>query len=212
MVHVSPREIAFLTDWRGWFEAAKLTLYLVAIYMGLTYLLRRKESTMAGKRYGGGAKAAQRLDQAHQWELEVLRFDEEEVHEFTTVRKVDTLLAAQFMNIGEDDAGRLLRVIGKLIGKTLDNADGVPVQWAAVALPKPKNAKAGYEPKFRGPDGKLYPMDQAVKFEEIGQGSSRRRWEALLVDEDATTALDSLAEITKDLIEVSTGGRPTVGS
>ncbi len=166
---------------------------------------------MAGKRYGGGAKAAQRLDKPVPFELEVLRYDEEEVHEFTAVRKVDTLLAARFMNLDEDQAGVMLRLVTKLIGKTLDNSDGVPVQWSPTPLPKPKNAGARYEPKFRGPDGKLHPMDQAIKWTDYAAGSSRRRWEALVADEDVTAQLEALGGITKDLIAESTG-LPTDGS
>jgi hypothetical protein len=166
---------------------------------------------MTVKRYGGGSKTAQRLDQPVEFELELLRFDDPEVHTFHAVRKADTLLAARFMSVADDDPGAVLRLVTKLISKMLDNSDGVPVQWSPDVLPKPKNAGPKYEPKFRGPDGKLHPVADAGKFLEFAAGSSRRRWEALVIDEDATVELEALAEIARDLISATTD-RPTDGS
>jgi hypothetical protein len=162
------------------------------------------------KRYGGGSVQAQRLDTPYEFELEGLRYDDPEVHSFTAVRKADTLLAGKFMNLSDDQAGRLLRLCTLLVGKTLDNKDGVPVQWAPDPLPKPKDAGDDWEPKFRGPDGKLHPMHQAEKYTAFAAGSSRRRWAALVEDEEFTAEMETLAEIVKDLISRSTG-TPTDG-
>lgn len=164
--------------------------------------------------YGGGAKQAQRLDEAFPFRLTGIRFDEEETHEFVATRKADTIMALRFMSISDDRVGELAQLAVLLIGKTLDNKDGVPVQWSPEALPRPDDwddeTRGKWEPKFRGPDGELHPMDQAEKFTEFSAGSSRRRWEALLVDNQFQSELEVLVEITKDLVELSTGN-PTAG-
>ncbi len=176
----------------------------------LRNMTQRLSKTDEIKTYGGGALQAQQLSKAYEFNLAGLRFDEEETHHFVATRKTDSLLALRFMGVDEENAGQLAQLATLLIGKTLDNTDGVPVQWSPSTLPRPKNAGDDYEPKFRGPDGKLHPMDQAAKFEEFDKGSSRRRWEALLVDNQFTCPLEVLVEITKDLIEMSSGN-PTDG-
>jgi hypothetical protein len=169
----------------------------------LRAMAQRLSKTDEIKTYGGGAKQAQRLDKPYPFRVEGLRFDDEESHDFIATRKADTMLAMRFMTLNDDQAAELLKLAGKLIAKTLDNTDGVPVQWEAAQLPKPANAGPDWEPKFRGPDGKLHPMNQRAKFEEFAKGSSRRRWEELLVDSEFTTQLETLVEVAKDLIEMT---------
>lgn len=203
---------ARLFDWRLWYDMASLWLKIMVIYLALRLIFEPKgDQHMAGKRYGSGAPEAQKLDPAVEFEVAGLRYDDEEVHEFIATRKVDTVLAGRFINMPDDQAGQLLRLVVKLIGKTLDNKDGVPVQWSPEPVPKPRNAGKNYEPKFRGPDGDLHPMGEAPKFLDFAAGSSRRRWEALTVDEDFTVQMEVLAEVAHDLIEATTA-RPTVGS
>jgi hypothetical protein len=156
------------------------------------------------KSYGGGQQV-QRLDTPHPFRVVGLRWDEEDPHEFTAVRKADALMAVRFMSLGEDEVAELLRLCTMLIGKTLDNTDGVPVQWHPEQLPKPADAGDDWEPKFRGPDGELHPMGEAEKFTDYAVGSSRRRWTALLVDNEFTVEIEVLVDITKDLIALSTG-------
>lgn len=192
--------------WCGYRLAPKL----LATNGKLAKLMARISKTDEIKTYGGGAKQAQQLPEPYPFRLAGLRYDEEETHDFVAVRKTDTMMAMRFMSINDDNVSELAKLATLLIGKALDNTDGVPVQWTATALPKPKNAGESWEPKFRGPDGKLYPMNQAAKFEEFEAGSSRRRWEALLVDPQFTTELEVIVDITKDLVELSVG-TPTVG-
>jgi hypothetical protein len=238
VVLVSPREIAFLTNWEAWRAAILLALLLMVLIRSGVTLWRYKpgiqcgpcndgicdslgcaipgmcicdeheENTMAGKRYGTGAQNDLRLKVPYEFEVAGLRYDDEEVHEFTAVRKVDTLLAARFID-GEDGAV-IMRTVVQLIGKTLDNKDGVPIQWSPDQLPKPKDADDDWEPKFRAPDGNLYPMADAVKFTDFNAGSSRRRWAALVDDQEFTVAIETLAAIGRDLIGES-AGRPTDG-
>jgi hypothetical protein len=194
--------------------AAVITAWLYCGYLSLSKLLSPNGKLVRIvtdiKTYGGNARQAQRLPSAYPFRLMGLRYDDEETHDFIAVWKPDTLMAVRFMTLGDDQAGELARLCVKLLAKTLDNKDGVPVQWEPTVLPKPKNAGANYEPKFRGPDGKLHPMDQAVKFTDPAAGSSRRRWEALVADTDFTIDVEDLVEIVKDLVEL-TAGTPTAG-
>lgn len=167
------------------------------------------------KVYGANPKQAQRLEEPYPFRLAGLRYDEEETHDLVAVRKPDTMMAIRFMNMGDDQGAELGRLCVKLISKTLDNSDGVPAQWVATPLEKPKNAGPDWEPKFRAPgppagDGKLHPMTQRTKYEDFAAGSSRRRWEALLLDNDFTVDIEVLVELVKDMVEL-TAGTPTDG-
>jgi hypothetical protein len=176
----------------------------------LALMTQRISKTDEIKTYGGNPLQDQQLANPFVFRLAGLRYDEVETHEFAVTRKADTVLALRFMGIDDDQVGELAPLVVRLIAKSLDNTDGVPVQWSPIALDKPKNAGEDWEPKFRGPDGKLHPMSQAGKFEEFAAGSSRRRWELLLLDSQFTVELETLVEITKDLIERTTG-TPTAG-
>lgn len=191
------------------------------IYCGLNYgpklLTRIGVKTMPReiKTYGANPEQAQQLTESYEFRIAGLRNDEAETHTLVAVRKPDTMMAIRFMNMGEDQGAELGRLCVKLIGKTLDNSDGVPAQWEPNALDKPRNAGPDWEPKFRAPsapigDGKLHPMSQAVKYEDFAKGSSRRRWEALLADNDFTVDIEVLVELVKDMVEL-TAGTPTDG-
>jgi hypothetical protein len=205
-------------DWRVLGDGLGATLQVVLIYLmarllitgRMPFMAQRLDKTTEIKSYGGGAKQAQRLDKEFPFRLIGLRYDDEESHDFVATRKPDTLMAMRFMGMSDDQMGELSKLATLLIGKTLDNTDGVPVQWSATMVPKPKNAGREYEPKFRGPDGKLHPMHQADKFEAFEAGSSRRRWEALLADNQFTVTLEDIVEICKDLVELGVGS-PTDG-
>lgn len=64
--------------------------------------------------------------------------------------------------------------------------------------------------KFRGPDGALYPMEDAAKFLEFSAGSSRRRWLHLMNDEaDLVVDAVALQGLFEWLVGLAAGGRPT---
>ncbi len=66
--------------------------------------------------------------------------------------------------------------------------------------------------KFRGPDGKLYPMAEAEQFLKPEAGSSRRRWRALMEDdEDVVVDGDALSKLFEWLVGLA-AGRPTLPS
>lgn len=152
---------------------------------------------MAGKRYH--AQNPAEIAKVP-FELEVWRDGASEIHEFTARPQADAGSAMTFSLSGEDGE-RKARAVFRMMSKMLSNDDGVPSQWAPSVLPKPKNAGASYVPKFRGPDGKLYPMDQAGRFTDPAAGSSRRRWDYLMFeDADVTVDIGVISQILEDLI------------
>lgn len=195
-----------LADLGFWRDALQIPAALVLAYLLFKTVTPERGLSIMVKRYGNTRQ--QRLDDPFEFELAGLRDDEEEIHTFRVVQKADTLMATRFMNVSDDRVMELFPLIISLISKMLDNKDGVGANWAPLELPKPANAGPKYQPKFRGPDGKLHPMDQAAKFEDYNAGSSRRRWRALVVDNEFTVDVEALADIARDLIEQSTG-RPT---
>jgi hypothetical protein len=174
------------------------------------FLLLQKGFTVSHKVYGKGSKEDRRLPEPMTFELWGVRDDEEDSHLFTAIWKPDTMLMARMMMAGDDLSADELAKLLRMVGKTLDNADGVKESWAFAELPKPKTAKANYEPKFRGPDGKLYSVagPEREKFEDFAAGSSRRRWMTLVYDDEFQVDAEILAEVAKDLLEVATA-RPT---
>lgn len=166
---------------------------------------------MPGKRYG--KPQADRLPEPWPFELMVSLDDESEWHAFIAVRQVDALLGARFTEYTLEEAHKQVDLLVKVIAKTLDDKDGTPATWAPVELPLPpaSDQEQVWAPKFRGPDGELYEMEHVGKFAAFEAGSSRRRFLALCGDQDRTVQGEDLAQIARDLIQVS-AGRPTVAS
>jgi hypothetical protein len=152
---------------------------------------------MSGKRYH--AKNPNAVPPVH-FELVVWRDEQEEVHEFTA-RPIADAAALHAFAMSGDDLQTTAKTVFGLMSRMLVNNDGVPSGWIPRAVPKPKNAGASYEPKFRGPDGKLHPMDDAEYFTDPAKGSSRRRWDFMMYEDDNVTVdLDVIMEIMEDLI------------
>jgi hypothetical protein len=144
----------------------------------------------------------------HVFELEVYRGDVPEVHTFTARPNTDLGPLIQ-LHGAIDDPMKMGQTALKVLVKQMDDSDGVPLAWEPTELPKPKNAGHSYEPKFRGPDGKLHSMAERGKFLAFQAGSSRRRWQYLLLEDDGIS-IDApvLMAIMSDLIQAATG-RPT---
>lgn len=164
---------------------------------------------MSGKRYG--KPQSTRLPEPYPFELMASLDDEDEVHAFTAVRQVDQLLATRFSSFSEEEPHKIVDLLVRLIAKTLDDKDGTPATWSAVQLLRPSEQEEPWVPKFRGPDGALYEMDHVVKFAAFEAGSSRRRFLAIVGDQERTVQAEDLKAVVQDLIAVSTG-RPTVAS
>jgi hypothetical protein len=163
---------------------------------------------MAGKRY----RTQNPSDIAPMpFELVVWRDGTEEIHEFVARPQADAGATLMFTTSGEDGE-RKAQAVFRMMSRMLCNDDGVPAQWVPEPLPKPGNAGANWQPKFRGPDGKLYTMDKTAQFTDPDKGSSRRRWDHMMFEDDAVTVnIGVIGEILEDLVEVA-AERPTVGS
>lgn len=145
------------------------------------------------------------------FEISLWRDGVEEVHEFS-VRPVTDIGAVMMFTSSGDDGERKAQALMRMMSRMLVNTDGVPAQWSPTALPPPKNAGPRYQAKFRGPDGKLYPMSETAQFTDPAKGSSRRRWDYLMFEDDGV-AVDAslLGQIVQDMIEVA-ANRPTPAS
>lgn len=172
-----------------------------AIWICSHYWDKRKAPSMAGKRYH--AVNPETLSTV-EFELAVWRDGVEEVHSFTARPQTDAGAVIEFSRSG-DDGERKANAVFRMMSKMLINTDGVPVNWVPSIVPKPKNAGADYQPKFRAPgapsgDGKLHPMTEAYRWTDPEKGSSRRRWDHLMFeDQDITVDLGVVSEILTDL-------------
>jgi hypothetical protein len=158
------------------------------------------------KRFGAGKQA--RPVEPVQFALVVLRDGEEEEHIFTAIPRLPAQDIVQAIRIRSQGGTQVLGPMMNTIRKMLSNRDGVPSTWSLVVLPQKKGA--AQEPKFRGPDGKLYPLSKAEEFEAVSAGSSRRRWDHLMKDdEDAIVDMKDLADIFEYLVGLASNDRPT---
>lgn len=95
-----------------------------------------------------------------------------------------------------------IRVVDRLIGRSLDNRDGTPEKWTATVVD-------GY---FTAPNGDHTPAELLPGFESFDAGSSRRRWVHLMeVDDDITVEPDQIVELMADLLAAA-ANRPTTRS
>lgn len=131
----------------------------------------------------------------------------EERHEFTahpTMGWQDVRGLMPLMG-GEGDqtlSQGAIRVVDRLIGRSLDNTDGTPEKW------KPRVVDG----HFTAPNGDHTPVELLPGFEAFEAGSSRRRWVHLMeVDDDVTVEPMQIVELMADLVEVA-ANRPTTRS
>lgn len=114
-------------------------------------------------------------------------------------------------NTPEDSLGRITRMLASV----LDDRDGVPATWQPPTLEDlGLAAKTKLEDvQWTGPDGETYTLadDVAIaKFLDTANGSSRRRWNALMDPDNITDGvmLEDLFEISEWVIGLATD-RPT---
>lgn len=87
----------------------------------------------------------------------------------------------------------------RFIRPSLLNNDGTPAKWE----PSPQGGE------FVAPDGETRPMSELPELLEFESGSSRRRWAALMDDDDELQIdLDEITGFYEALVE-ATAGRPT---
>lgn len=152
-----------------------------------------------------------------EFEFTVLRDEEPETHLFKAVARTDAGALAWTLGHTDKHPERALTGMIRMISKMLDNKDGIAAQWKFEPLPAPTPTdQAGdgtyaeeSERKFRGPDGKLYALDQAEQFEDPKLGSSRRRFLELMEnDDDVIVDAADLGALFEYLVGLA-AGRPT---
>lgn len=181
------------------------------------------------KRFGRNALTAPKRQD---FELTVQRGDALQAHQFTVAPQLH--VGDLFATVVADEAVQTSAIV-RVIRRCLVNDDGVPAQWeptplerdAAVAddgdplithrpdgalVPWPAEqgelAPVEREAAYRGPDGVIYPLadqDTLNKFLVREAGSSRRRWDHLMLrDDEAIVRIEDLQEIIKWLMGEAT--------
>jgi hypothetical protein len=106
----------------------------------------------------------------------------EETHEFDARPRVsygDTIGLIRGNGSNEDDA-KALKTLDRSIRRMLVDDDGTPARWTPTFTGK----------TFEGPDGNTYPVSELNTFTAFDAGSSRRRWVALMDDDDETLSVE----------------------
>jgi hypothetical protein len=129
------------------------------------------------------------------------------------VREVHSFQARPVADVGSALAfaagGNEAHAAVKLLARMLVDDDGVPSAWAF--NPLPADAECAF-PSFVAPDGGRLPLDRAAEFTDIKAGSSRRRWNYLMYeDEDVVITAQVLVRIVQDMVEAA-AGNPTAAS
>lgn len=137
-----------------------------------------------------------------------------EVHGFTARPVVDFGGALLAINGNDADAGQALL---RMMRINLADDDGVSDTWSPVMTTRPADAPDNWVPKFRAPaapwgDGRLYTMDKISDYADREKGSSRRRWNHLMFeDEGVVVSIQVVYDLLRDLTEAA-AGVPTDGS
>jgi hypothetical protein len=164
--------------------------------------------------------------------ITVMRDDEPEVHHFLAAPRTNMFALARLIRVQDDADLKVIDNTIRLLSSMLDNKDGVPNKWKPEPLPDQATAPTDdaegsrflqqiaeeEDPrppvqKFRGPDGKIYPMDQAEKFLHHTNGSSRRRWRELIEeDDDVTVEFEDLKNLMEWMVSIAGKGHTPASS
>lgn len=162
------------------------------------------------------------------FEVEFSRNGKPELHRFQPSGQVDAAAIALASKAARGD--RALEGMLRTIRKSLVDDDGVPVDWEpenyeppADAVERDESGIDGFivddpdedddsddgDMQFAGPDGQPHPWGDLDKFTAFAAGSSRRRWTALMEDDDDIYVdPDVLAGVFKHVVSLA-AGRPT---
>jgi hypothetical protein len=98
----------------------------------------------------------------------------------------------------QDEDGKVLPVLDRIIRRAMRNDDGTPVNWKPVVQ----------DGEFTAPDGKLVPANDLPKYTAHEAGSSRKRWIELIESDDAVVEFEQVMALFEHLCAVSSD-RPT---
>lgn len=119
-------------------------------------------------------------------------------HAFNARPKLSLKTIKRFAGAQDDKSGKIVLELEKVIRANLVDDDGTPASWK-------------YDPDTAvpsGPDGDELTRGQAAKMAEFEHGSSRRRWDELMADDDVDMDLAQIQAILEFLVEQASD-RPT---
>jgi hypothetical protein len=140
-----------------------------------------------------------------------------QVFEGNVVARSDGAGFIRLMKALSGDGSELGGELSKLLAKMMDDKDGtVKAKWSAVELDPPsdldEDERAEWVPSYRGPDGQIYPFDDAEtlnRWADEKLWTTRRRWIQLMEhDEDALVEMSHLMKLAEDIMGL-TAERPT---
>jgi len=142
-----------------------------------------------------------------------------ELHEFKAIPRTSYGDMIGIVKNQNDDPGKALAYLDRMIRRLLVDTDGVPELWAPtiqeeqIKVDSKKQTTAPTElvreRYFLDPDGNRQPESALPKFEAFEAGSSRRRWAHLLwVDDDVEIELSQVTDLFEWLASEA-AGRPT---
>lgn len=142
------------------------------------------------------------------------RDEEVESQRFNLINKpLDMGTANRLMKrVGADEDEKALPEIIGIVAKHMDDKDGTPVNWdpnKSILSPKKGDPDTV---RFRGPDGKIYPMEHADSFLADDKGSSRKRWLYLMNEDEGAAVTDSALKALLDYVVEIAAQRPTRAS
>ena len=124
----------------------------------------------------------------------------EETHEFSARPRFSYAdIVGVVKHQGGDNSAKLLPYLDRMIRRALRNDDGTPLKWR----PEIEDGE------FTTPDGDQAPAADIAKYTAFEAGSSRRRWVALMEDDDDVEV--ELEQITAlfEYLTAETADRPT---
>jgi hypothetical protein len=165
-----------------------------------------------------GSKTAAHVGRAHRepFQFTFLRDDEPETHEFNAVAKPDLVGLTRVMVLINTAPERATAQLLAMIPKGLDNSDGTPAKWEPIPVADGYGEHGEPGAKYivapSGPQkGGMVPAEHAAQFEAFDAGSSRRRWNALLDDDDIAVDIADVMALFEWMVSL-VADRPTVPS
>lgn len=172
------------------------------------------------KRFGGKERP-----KSHEFELVTFTDDGgTNTHKFTLIPIIPAGQVTAIMDALDDEPERMFGLVARLLARVLDNTDGVSANWKYEIYLEDADEAAGDDgndgddgvqrpARFVGPDNELYyvhAIERRAEFEDIANGSSRRRWLALMDPANETEAvqLADMMDLAKWVVGLAVD-RPT---
>lgn len=172
------------------------------------------EDTPQVKRFGGNERPKAR-------DFELVTFTDDggsNTHKFSLVPLIPAGQVTAIMDALDEEPERMFGLIANLLARVLNNTDGVSAAWEYKEFADPAEGDEGYDPDnetlfFMGPDHEVYSvhaLDRLSEFEARENGSSRRRWVALMdpANQNEAVHLADMMDLAKWVVGLATD-RPT---